>query len=697
MTAQLLECLAMSLEHEPLLEDRCSLWRSAREDSRSHGPTPCGQDWSRSCFCLESRPLTTSARTLPIRITPRAEESFAGFTDRLAAQLGVPLITLLNRTGVVAEERFSALPVGYGIALTPERLQTFARVTRLPEDVVSAMLLTRYDGVCCDLSPLDLSSTRTLTKATVGSWVYFVGSHACPNCLAASDGVWKLQWKLPWSFACMEHGTLLIDTCPGCYRKIGSGRRDGRSAPAFPSIVPNPTACRNTLSKGMASAGRSSRPCGYDFCTVQASSVAGSHVLAAQQHIDAVLAGGEATVAGETVRALDYFDDLRSLCALLLSVGETGDLGDIPEIVRPTFDLHIQHCSEIREWREKLTATGKDWRIAPRLRPYARPPESAALMATVAPRATRMLDVASTEALAEELEPFVERMHNEAGRVPQRFGYFGISSRLQKAFDLCWRSRQRLTTRLGMSQGARVEKEPSLLGLTPDYVPQLFWKEHFEQRLAEHLPDITSDHGRRVCSMWLVKAIVNCTWEEAAEGLGLPPRRSRDMVTKVVKLLNATGKADLFDARVREVAARVADDPTRTDFGARRRTLADLADIERGEWEAICREAGVNPGNRGGRSCYAATWIWCHLTGGDYRLSPWLSKKYSMSKRDCYRRFVKENLDSLKEPLVEYGVSLLAEKQLKGSNGGDGAIYKHETADADVKRCQDTPRRQGAG
>lgn len=571
----------------------------------------------------------------------------------------MPLLTLLYRTGVVDEERFSALPTEYGIALSPERLRTFAWITRTTENEISAMLLTRYDGACCDLSGLDPASPGTSSRAALGTWAYFVGSHACPSCLA-EDRVWRLRWKLPWSFACVDHGTLLVDTCPACHRRISTGRRDGRSSPAFPSIVPNPIACRNALPKGSALPGRSSRPCGHNLCTVEAPRAFHSSALFAQRRIDAVLSGAEVYVAGEAVSTLEYFRDLRSLCALLLSVGEPEDLSEATGSTCRAFAEHVRGRSELEEQRRRMVASGEDWRAGPRARPYTGPPESAALMAAVIPPAMRMLDAASTKELAGELETFVERVHETRGRASQRFDYFRFSPRLKRAFDLCWRSHQKLTIRLDMGRGKC--REEKLNGLTPDHVPQLFWKEQFEARLAELLPGIQSDHARRVCSMWIVKVIVDSTWEEVAEELGLPPRRSRAMANKLVSLLNATGKAELFHARLLEVTARVADVSRRTDFGARRRVLADFVEFERGQWEEICRKAEINPGKRGGRSCYAATWLWCYLTGGDYRLSPWLNHNDGESTRECYWRFVRKDLDSLEYVLVEYGVSLLAEK-----------------------------------
>ena len=137
-------------------------------------------------------------RTLPLTLHPAREvgESFAGYADRLAAHLDVPLMALLYRTGLIEEQRFSSLPVGYGVSMNPDMLGGFARVTRMPETWARDMLLASYDGVCWGASALDPYSPDSSRRAALTSWAYFVGSHICPGCLV-SGGVWLLRWKLP--------------------------------------------------------------------------------------------------------------------------------------------------------------------------------------------------------------------------------------------------------------------------------------------------------------------------------------------------------------------------------------------------------------------------------------------------------------------------------------------------------------------
>ncbi|MGI8650530.1 MAG: hypothetical protein ACR2KW_09155 [Rubrobacter sp.] len=369
---------------------------------------------------------------------------------------------------------------------------------------------------------------------------------------------------------------MLADTCPACEKRLGVGRQDGRSAPAFSSLIPTPQHCRNTLPKGMTSAGRASRPCGQSLVDVPTLSMdSGAYLLDAQRRLDALLAGEEARVAGEKVSTFEYFFDLRSLSALFLSVGEVVDLdalpGQVPSAIRHAVALHTDRRDRIVEVRAERVAAGDDWRTGPRLRPYTGAPQNAALMAGIAPVAMEILDAGSPEELSDNLAPFVERMRRTFSNVPSRVSYFRLSSRLEDAFGRCWQPHQKLTTRLGMTAENADRAHASLGDLTPDDVPQLFWPDGYERSLAELLPGVLPDHARRVCSMWLVKALTGCTWEMAAVHLGIPARQTRGMANKVVSLLTASNSAELFDSRLREVTRKVGDDPERINYGARRR------------------------------------------------------------------------------------------------------------------------------
>lgn len=286
-------------------------------------------------------------------------------------------------------------------------------------------------------------------------------------------------------------------------------------------------------------------------------------------------------------------------------------------------------------------------------------------MGAVAPVAVEVLSAGSPEELAARIAPFVERVRRSAeqSKTSRRFAYFGFSPRLESAFDRCCRPYRKVSFRIRTdAKRFSTGDVPDLPGLTTAHVPQLFWEEPFGASLAELLPGVLPDYARRACSMWLAKLLSSATWKEAARDLGLPAGRGRSMANKVVSLLNSSGNAEEFSARLLEIASQVAEDPMRVDYGRRRRALSNFADLPFDEWEAVCRSAGARPGYRGGKSRHAAAWLWGRLTGGDPKLSPGLRDK-AASARDLYRRFLKEDLvpnEALTEHLERYGFGVLA-------------------------------------
>ena len=168
--------------------------------------------------------------------------------------------------------------------------------------------------------------------------------------------------------------------------------------------------------------------------------------------LDAALAGEEVSVADENVMSLEYFDDLGPICALVLSVGKAEDLDDVPNLVRQAFDVHVRERQSVHERREEFVAAGGDWRAGTRSRPYTGLPESAALLAAVAPVAVEVLVAGIPEALAARIAPFVERVRRgvERSQTPRQFAYFGSSPRLEAAFERCCRPYRKVSSRVGM-------------------------------------------------------------------------------------------------------------------------------------------------------------------------------------------------------------------------------------------------------
>ncbi len=597
-------------------------------------------------------------RTLPCRVSPAQGESFASYVNRLAADLKAPLGAVLEATGIIEGQSISKMPPRYGTILSDERLEKFSHATRLPVEDVRNMLLASYDGVCLDLFEVDGNRAMSLQSSASQQWAYFAGSHVCPDCLSESNGVWQLRWKLPWAFACVKHRRLLLDTCPGCTRRVGAGRASQHTVPTFPSLVPDPLRCRNVLPPGVGGQGRASKPCGHRLDSVETPSLVDHpRLLKTQRHLEAILAGGECSVAGSPVGPVDYFSDLRSLCALILAHGIEEDLGVIPKFAAEAFVPFAEHREFVLKLRKGYVADGEDWRKAPRLRRYSGVPQSTELMAGILPLAVDMLALKSLDEFSQSLTPFVERLTEVTKQVAVSFSYFKFSPRLHEAFEKARAPQMNTFSRLHTENAEGIDLVREVL--SADDVPQLFWEKEYE-KLAPLLPSFRAVSGRRVCSMWTVKLATDCTWVEAATALGLPSGKAMGMANRFVSLLRKTGGEEMFAERILDVARRIAKDPNRVDYGERRRALSALVDIGGEDWQTICKTVGVPSGSSDRRSRYAAAWLWSHLTSGDYRLSPGFLLKNDAVERALYGRFVKDDLPDLEAALVRYGSSLTA-------------------------------------
>lgn len=603
--------------------------------------------------------MRLAIRRLPLRIPPADGESFASYVDRLAYDMDTPLIALLHAIGLIDDEHDKAIGAGYGIALSSERLTRVATTLDLSEQRISQLFLSHYQGVAVDVTDFDPDERASVAKVAFREWAYFSGSHLCPACLSESGGVWQLKWKLPWSFACIRHDTLLADTCPQCERRIGMARQDGSSRPRFISRVPKPGYCSNAQPPGIAATGLAAMPCGQPLTEIAVEPLQNyRRLLVAQETIDRILETSSVTVGGEEVATLEYFRTLRSLCALQLYAAKVLDLGTLPRTVADSFGSYVADRDSRAEDRERIRLSGGDFRSGRRTRYYIGAPKSVQLMAAVVTVAVEMLgtgDASDTDLLDKVTWLFERTSERDRRALDMLPGYFSFSPHLKRVFDQ-WRLPTRsFTTKLQTS--ASTDSVSSTPALNVNHVPQLLWDECYQEMFADLIVGVRAENVRRVCSMSLVRLTGDYTWKEAAEALELPVKEGYGMANKVVSLLNSTDNTDMFTSRLQELAQRIASDPERIDYGLRRRVLADLNDITPEDWKAICEEAEVYTGKRGGKSRYAATWLWSHLTEGDYRLSPGFIEKDGESQREMYRRFVKNDLKPLQIVLFKYGLS----------------------------------------
>ena len=183
-------------------------------------------------------------------------------------------------------------------------LAALSAATGIPAATLAGMTLARYQGT--GLAEVTAEPGRPRTPRW---WRQLTGSRYCPRCLAANGGRWMLAWRIPWTFSCTGCQVLLADTCPDCGRRH-QRTRTGRSC--------RPDRCDLTglpLPPFRPSRG------GIISCTSDPADTppvalpADGHVLAAQQHIDALIAALLASRGrpAETAALQHQLDDIHAV------------------------------------------------------------------------------------------------------------------------------------------------------------------------------------------------------------------------------------------------------------------------------------------------------------------------------------------------------------------------------------------------
>ena len=162
------------------------------------------------------------------------------------------------------------------------------------------MTLNRYQG-----TGLAEVTAPPGMRRTPRWWRQLTGSRYCPRCLAANGGRWMLAWRIPWAFACTGCQVLLADTCPDCGRRHRSTRTGQPRQPGRCDLTGLPLPPWHPPRGGAPAC--NSDPAGTPAVALPAD----GRVLAAQQHLDAIIAALLAArgQSAETAALQQYLDD----------------------------------------------------------------------------------------------------------------------------------------------------------------------------------------------------------------------------------------------------------------------------------------------------------------------------------------------------------------------------------------------------
>jgi hypothetical protein len=148
-------------------------------------------------------------RRLPLRVAPAPGEAIDSWLEVTARRMDLPF-------GAVA--RALDLPVATRPIwirwLSLDQLEVVEAATGVSSSVVEAMTLSVYDGTALQLDPDSHRLDATFPFGALSR------SRFCPEWICESDGRWRLDWRLGWSFVCLLPSPSLC----GCGYRLGETR-----------------------------------------------------------------------------------------------------------------------------------------------------------------------------------------------------------------------------------------------------------------------------------------------------------------------------------------------------------------------------------------------------------------------------------------------------------------------------------------
>jgi hypothetical protein len=218
---------------------------------------------------------------IPIRLAPLPGEALDSWLEAYAHLLHVAVRDIFAFAGVdwdrVNGDQRTSKPWLH--QLDEPDLIALSSATAVAPETLAGMTLARYQAT--GLAEVAAEPGRPRTPRW---WRQLTGSRYCPRCLTANGGRWMLAWRIPWAFACTGCQVLLADTCPDCGRRHQHTRSGQPRQPGRCELTGLPLPPWRPPRGGAPSC--TSDPAG----TPQAALPSGGHLLAAQQHVDALIA-----------------------------------------------------------------------------------------------------------------------------------------------------------------------------------------------------------------------------------------------------------------------------------------------------------------------------------------------------------------------------------------------------------------------
>lgn len=265
-------------------------------------------------------------RVLPFRVRPLPDEPFDSWLETMAStyqssisEMGCALGLIEQRDGV-AVSATSWMANGWATQLSDAQATRLQAATGIRAEMFHEMTRMRFAQHAIRYTRQGRVSPRCPAGGTGGRY--------CPECLADTDGRWRMSWQFPFGFACHRHRRLLADTCPVCDRPP---RRVGHPL----VLVPVPGQCHNPTD-GVGTGPHASR-CRGDLASSGPVVEAPPSVGAAQRRLMQIVSSGQARFGvyeHAPQPALSVLEDVRLLARVargVLVIDGNSSGGGIPE------------------------------------------------------------------------------------------------------------------------------------------------------------------------------------------------------------------------------------------------------------------------------------------------------------------------------------------------------------------------------
>lgn len=555
-------------------------------------------------------------------------------------------------------DRTLSQPAAYGVTLPPDRRRMLAGATGLSDAVISPLLLSRYSPAVLPWDTLDLTRPAAIRQWARSAWVFVWPSHACPECVRESGGVWKLRWKLPWSFVCPLHRRYLLASCQACGTRLQSNVLDHRQQLVCCASAPDLIRPRFD---GRARVRRHPDDiCGAevgDFTSASASSEA----MELQSRIDALVEGTDQVADAHT----HSLDEIRRLATFALYLGVPELLPDADPAVRDRFAEHVDE-RDVALARRGGRAAAKD-------RQYSLPIVDPLLAAGAMTVGGRLAFADDVEAIwGQVMDVVFDNLPNAATQWTQLNKFWTAPTRHASALE---RARIRSMYVVSSLDGRSRSLRPAHADLDARHVPALLWPNAYRFLADEVMEHGWAVDGRRFAAIAFARHLQPDLgdWKAAARALDLDPRCTAN-AHRWMGRFRREGTGRILEQRLDVLAEELALTSKRVDYRQRREVLAHFDEVAPADWASICTASGVDAEQHWWslRRPQAAAWLWETLTGGDWHHAPslGLAARPPEERRvvaNAYVSYFKANhLPKVETALAEFAATLLRRHHLAG-------------------------------